>query len=246
MADRTTYAPGVHPDMPLDHYYADPAQSDHGSVNASNIPTLREKSPLHFATRAPVLTARYSLTPAKDTPSAASRRGNVVHRLALGKGSDYEVRDYPIFAPRKRANGATKWTRREGPRYWKRTWPTASASPTCCAPILTNCSWGRSGSPRWRYCGQRTRRGASSTAARWWTHGAPSWCTARTSSPRTDASRAQYPSSASSAGRLRRAGRVVFARPRTGAGPRPQRARPVQRRLFGETTPPHASHSRSS
>lgn len=105
MTDRITYPLGFHPDMPLEHYYADPAPGDHGSLNSSNIPTLRNKSPLHFATRSPVLTARYGLTPAEDTPSSASRRGNVVHRLALGKGSDYEVRDYPDF----RTKEAREW-----------------------------------------------------------------------------------------------------------------------------------------
>ena len=95
--DRTTYQPGYYPDMPLEHYFADPAASDHGSLNSSCIPVLRKKSPLHFATLSPVLSARYGLEPSDKTPNAASRRGNVVHRMALGKGSEYEVRDYPDF-----------------------------------------------------------------------------------------------------------------------------------------------------
>ncbi len=103
--DRSTYDLGCYPDMPLEHYFADPAKSDHGSLNSSNIPTLRERSPLHFATRSPVLAARYDLTPAKDSGNAAMRRGNVVHRLALGKGDDYEVGDFPDF----RTKAAQEW-----------------------------------------------------------------------------------------------------------------------------------------
>jgi hypothetical protein len=104
-AERVTYPPGYYPDMPLEHYFADPADSDHGSLNSSNIPTLRKKSPLHFATRSPVLAARYGLDMADDSSNAASRRGNVVHRMALGKGADYAVGDYPDY----RTNAAKEW-----------------------------------------------------------------------------------------------------------------------------------------
>lgn len=104
-AERVTYPPGFYPDMPLEHYFADPAESEFGSLNSSGIPTLRKKSPLHFATLSPVLTARYNLVPNERTDNAASRRGNVVHRMALGKGSDYEVGDYNDF----KTNAAKEW-----------------------------------------------------------------------------------------------------------------------------------------
>jgi hypothetical protein len=103
--ERITYGAGYHPDMPLEHYFADPAQSDHGSLNSSCIPVLRKKSPLHFATLSPVLSERYGLTPSDKTDNAASRRGNVVHRMALGKGTEYEVGDYPDF----RTKEAKEW-----------------------------------------------------------------------------------------------------------------------------------------
>jgi hypothetical protein len=94
---RKIYSPGFYPDMPLDDYFADPAPGGFGSLNSSNIPTLRLKSPLHFATRSPVLTERYDLVPAEDTQNAASRRGNVVHRIALGKGDDYVVGEFKDY-----------------------------------------------------------------------------------------------------------------------------------------------------
>ena len=103
--ERVTYPHGYHPDMPLEHYFADPAPGDFGSLNSSNIPTLRLKSPLHFATRSPVLAARYDLVMPEDVGNAASRRGNVVHRMALGKGADYEVGDFPDY----RTDAAKKW-----------------------------------------------------------------------------------------------------------------------------------------
>lgn len=103
--ERVTYQHGYYPDMPLDHYYADPASGSYGSLNSSNIPTLRNKSPLHFATRSPVLVERYGLTPADGVGNAATRRGNAVHRIALGKGADYEVGDFTDY----RTKDAQTW-----------------------------------------------------------------------------------------------------------------------------------------
>jgi hypothetical protein len=95
VTERVTYEPGIYPEMPLEHYYADPAPDV--SLNSSGIPYLRNRSPLHFAHRSPVLIERLGLDPAPDVGNAASRRGNVVHRIALGKGRDYVVLDYPDF-----------------------------------------------------------------------------------------------------------------------------------------------------
>lgn len=94
---RITYPHGFHPDMPLDHYYADPAPGDFGSLNSSSIPILRNRSPLHFAVRSPVLIARHDLVPADDISTAAQHRGSIVHRLALGKGCEYDVLDFPDY-----------------------------------------------------------------------------------------------------------------------------------------------------
>jgi hypothetical protein len=105
MSERTTYPDGIYPDMPLDHYYADPARADWGSLNASNIPTLRNRSPLHFAVRSPVIAARLGLEMAEDAPNAEMRRGNAMHRIALGKGKEYSVGDFKDF----RTNEAKAW-----------------------------------------------------------------------------------------------------------------------------------------
>lgn len=94
---RKTYAPGYYPDMPLADYYADPAKGDFGSLNSSGIPYIRNRSPLHFAIRSPVLVERYGLTPAEDMKNAAMHCGNVVHRLALGKGAEYDILDFDNF-----------------------------------------------------------------------------------------------------------------------------------------------------
>jgi hypothetical protein len=94
-AERVTYEPGIYPDMPLAHYYADPAPTI--SLNSTNIPVIVERSPLHFAHRSPVLVNQLGLEPAVDMPSAAMRQGSVTHRLALGKGSDYVVLDFKDF-----------------------------------------------------------------------------------------------------------------------------------------------------
>lgn len=94
---RVTYPHGIHPDMPLDHYFADPAPGEWGSLNSSNIPIIRNRSPLHFAHRAPVVAAKLDLEMADDAPNAAMRLGQIVHRLALGKGKDYDIIDANDF-----------------------------------------------------------------------------------------------------------------------------------------------------
>lgn len=94
---RTIYKHGIHPEMPLADYFADPAPGDFGSLNSSGIPYIRNRSPAHFAVRSPVLIERYGLEPAVDMQNAAMHLGRIVHRLALGKGDEFDVLDYPDF-----------------------------------------------------------------------------------------------------------------------------------------------------
>lgn len=91
---RKTYDHGIHPEMPLADYFADPAPSPFGSLNQSGIPYIRNRSPAHFAIRSPALIERYGLDPAADLDTREVHLGRIVHRLALRRGEDFDIHDF--------------------------------------------------------------------------------------------------------------------------------------------------------
>ena len=94
-----TFSPPPRPDLedprvgffhldPVD-YFADPIEE--GSLNNSGIKILLDESPLDFAFQHPRLNPD---AVQKATESAAKRRGDLVHQLALGKGRGFAVGDF--------------------------------------------------------------------------------------------------------------------------------------------------------
>jgi hypothetical protein len=76
---------GLFPEMPFADYLADPAPEP--SLSNSGMGILLAKTPLDFAFQHP----RLNPDPERLADTAAQVMGNVVHRLALGKGADYAV-----------------------------------------------------------------------------------------------------------------------------------------------------------
>lgn len=87
-------------DMPAEQYFADPIEE--GSLSNSNSKILESESPLDFAFAHPRLNPD---AVEEARASAAKRRGDIVHQLALGKGRGFAVGDYPDF----RTNAAKDW-----------------------------------------------------------------------------------------------------------------------------------------
>ena len=81
---------GFFPDMTAEDYFGDPIEE--GSLNNSGIKILLGESPLDFAYQHPRLNPD-AVDKAADT--AAKRRGDIVHQIALGKGRGFEVGDFP-------------------------------------------------------------------------------------------------------------------------------------------------------
>ena len=75
-------SPGFQPEMDADEYFADPCPEP--SLNQSGIPTLLERSPMHFAYQHPRLNP-YGQGPAG---SKAMFLGAAAHRIALGRGRE--------------------------------------------------------------------------------------------------------------------------------------------------------------
>lgn len=81
---------GFFPDMPTEDYFADPIEE--GSLSQSGIKILLDETPLDYAFQSP----RHNPEAVeKAAKSAAMRRGDLVHQLALGKGRGYAIGDFP-------------------------------------------------------------------------------------------------------------------------------------------------------
>lgn len=74
--------PGLYPDMAHAEYASDPCPAP--SLNQSGIPDLLDRSPYHFAYRQPRLNPYGDVT----EETSAQYLGQVVHRLALGRGRE--------------------------------------------------------------------------------------------------------------------------------------------------------------
>lgn len=83
---------GIFPGMTTEEYFADPIEE--GSLSNSGIKILVDESPLDFAFQHPRINPN-AVERALET--AAARRGDLVHQLALGKGKGYVVGDFPDF-----------------------------------------------------------------------------------------------------------------------------------------------------
>lgn len=81
---------GLFPDMNIEAYHLDPAPQP--SISNSTIPRLLNETPLDFAYHHPRLNPDFAVEEAKET--VESRRGDIVHQLALGKGRGYAVGDF--------------------------------------------------------------------------------------------------------------------------------------------------------
>jgi hypothetical protein len=84
--------PGLYLDMDSDSYFADPC--DLPSLTQSGIPTLLDRSPMHFAYEHPRLNP-YGW---RETGDRARWLGSAVHRLALGRGREISVIRYRDYA----------------------------------------------------------------------------------------------------------------------------------------------------
>jgi len=91
---------GMFPDMTAEQYFADPIEE--GSISNSGLKILDAETPLDFAFQHPRLNPE-KLPEARA--SAAKRRGDIVHQLALGKGRGYEVGDFGDF----KTKAAREW-----------------------------------------------------------------------------------------------------------------------------------------
>jgi len=86
--DRTGW--GLVYDMPAETYHADPCPQP--SLSNSGMGILLSETPLDFAYQHPRLNPDAADRVAE---TVAMRRGDIVHQLALGKGSGYAVGDFP-------------------------------------------------------------------------------------------------------------------------------------------------------
>lgn len=91
--------PGFYPDLPLGDYFADPCPQP--SLTRSAIVTLNTLTPAHMAYEHPRLTPDAE----RHAANAAMLRGELVHRLALGKGRDFEIGDFADY----RTKAAGEW-----------------------------------------------------------------------------------------------------------------------------------------
>ena len=91
--------PGFYPDVAPEQYFAEPCPAP--ALTNSGIRTLLSSCPAKFAFGHPAI----GQSPEEQTDSAARRRGNLVHRLALGKGSEYAISPHDAF----RSKEAKAW-----------------------------------------------------------------------------------------------------------------------------------------
>jgi hypothetical protein len=82
--------PGFHPEITPEQYFAEPCPAP--ALTNSGIKTLLGRCPAAFYHDHPALGGAE-----RSKSTAAQNRGNLVHRLALGKGSDYAVSPYDEF-----------------------------------------------------------------------------------------------------------------------------------------------------
>ncbi len=92
---------GLFPDMAVETYFADPAPEP--SLGNSGMTLLLNETPKDFAWRHP----RLNPDPVELQSTVAKVRGDVVHRLALGKGKDYAIA--PDGIKEFRTNEAKAW-----------------------------------------------------------------------------------------------------------------------------------------
>ena len=92
-------APGFYPALTPEQYFAEPCPAP--ALTNSGIRTLLTSCPAKFAYGHPAIGQ-----PAEEQQSTVARRlGNLVHRLALGKGSEYEISPHDAF----RSKEAKAW-----------------------------------------------------------------------------------------------------------------------------------------
>lgn len=82
-------APGFYPDLDADAYFSEPCPEP--ALTNTCIGHLRNRTPAYAARRHPAI----GETPDERTATLAMVRGNVVHRIALGRGKDFDVVDAP-------------------------------------------------------------------------------------------------------------------------------------------------------
>ena len=84
-------APGFYPDITPEQYFAEPCPAP--AFTNSGAKTLMSKTPADFAEEHPAIGGGIE----RARASAEMIRGDIVHQLALGKGSGYFVIDAPDF-----------------------------------------------------------------------------------------------------------------------------------------------------
>jgi hypothetical protein len=94
------------PDVEVEHYFADEIGAPQPSFSNSLATPLLNETPLDAAFKHPKLNPDYARDEAKAT--AAMRRGDVVHQLALGKGRGFAVAPEEIKDWRSNAAKAFK------------------------------------------------------------------------------------------------------------------------------------------
>lgn len=92
-------AAGFYPQITCEQYFAEPCPAP--ALTNSGIRTLLASCPAKFAYEHPAI----GQPEEQRASSAAQRLGNIVHRLALGKGSEYAVSPHDSY----RSNEAKAW-----------------------------------------------------------------------------------------------------------------------------------------
>jgi hypothetical protein len=83
--------PGFYPDVTCEQYFAEPCPAP--ALTNSGIQTLLSSCPAKFAYQHPAI----GQPPEKREETVARRLGNLVHRLALGKGADYVISPHDAY-----------------------------------------------------------------------------------------------------------------------------------------------------
>lgn len=91
--------PGFYPDISCEDYFAEPCPAP--ALTNSGIRLINSSCPAKFAHNHPAIGQ-----PPEDTKNTVARQmGNIVHRIALGKGQDYAESPYDAY----RSNEAKEW-----------------------------------------------------------------------------------------------------------------------------------------
>jgi hypothetical protein len=91
--------PGIYANVTCEQYFAEPCPAP--ALTNSGIRTLLNSCPAKFAYEHPAI----GQPPEARADTVARRLGNLVHRLALGKGSEYVVSPFDAY----RSNEAKAW-----------------------------------------------------------------------------------------------------------------------------------------